>query len=192
MMIGYTVLNKSKDRSLLLIHGLFASAGYWLPYLPRLRDHRLIIVNVDYSCVEDVNRYVTRVVQIIEIESGGVVDAVISHSLGTFLASQLPYSIRRKSFEICPVHSAKRKNTINFIGEIKRKVGSSITDSQVQEQLDMVDRAMACNKTNLDSSSSASMYIPDSDPYFVYSNKEPFFVFKGGHFDIENAFSLIP
>lgn len=191
-MIGYTVLNKSKAQTLLLIHGLFASAGYWLPYLSGLRDHRLIIVNVDYSCVEDVNRYVTSIVQIIEIESKGVVDAVISHSLGTFLASLLPYSVRHKSFEICPVHSAKRKNTINFIGEIKRKVGSSITDIQIQEQLAMVDRAMACNKTYLDSSSNVSMYIPDSDPYFDYWNKEPFFIFKGGHFDIENALSCIP
>lgn len=37
-MIGFTILNRSKPRTLLLMHGLFTSSGYCLSYLQSLRQ----------------------------------------------------------------------------------------------------------------------------------------------------------
>jgi hypothetical protein len=190
-MIGYTVLNRSKESTLLLIHGLFASAGYWLPYLSSLKDHKLIILNIDYKGIQNFDLYVSRIVQIVEEAAGGMVKTVVSHSLGTFLASRLPDTLFHASIEICPVYAAKRKNQIDFLADIKRRVGFSASEVEIQNQLVMVDSLMKKREQNSSLDLKLHRLIPDADIYFEYFFNGPYTIFEGGHFEIEGALSFI-
>lgn len=186
-MIKYTTLNKSKPKILLLIHGLFASSGYWLPYLNIFREYKLIILDIDYRKVSDIDQYVSRVFAIIEAHAGGAVDAIISHSLGTLIASRLTKDVRHFSFEICPVYCATRCNADNFVNEIERKIKFSMSISEIWWLLSCVDRALAGHEISMHDSSCQKVYLPDKDSYFLYDVRSEFKEFRGDHFNIAEA-----
>ena len=49
LVVGKIVLNKSKNKTIVFIHGFYANAGYWLPYLPFFKDYKIILFNLDYK-----------------------------------------------------------------------------------------------------------------------------------------------
>jgi hypothetical protein len=69
-MICSTVVNKFKPRTLLLVHGLFTSAGYWLPYLQSLKEYRLLVPDIDYRGIRDVDAYLERIGELIGEQAG--------------------------------------------------------------------------------------------------------------------------
>ena len=48
-MISFRQFNKSKNKSVLFIHGLFSSSGFWLEHLRQFRDFRIILCDIDYE-----------------------------------------------------------------------------------------------------------------------------------------------
>lgn len=186
-MIRFTIVNRSKTRTVLLIHGLFTSSGYWLPYLPILKEYRLIVLDVDYRTIRDTEPYVNRVAEIITSEAGGKVDAVISHSLGSLIANQLPENTRQSSFEVCPVYSATRLNPERFVREIERKLNFAMSSDEIKALLQDVDYAIAacrsCNKLRR----TQSTYLPSTDSYFSYYPEAASKEFHGDHFEIAEA-----
>lgn len=186
-MIDFRILNKSKPSTVLLIHGLFTSCGYWLPYLSSLKNHRLIILDIDYHAIHDIDQYVSRVVEIIATEGGGAVDAVISHSLGSLISSQLPQDACHSLFEVCPVYCATRINADQFIDNIERMIKFSMVGDEIRELLKRVDSAIAVHVPRASSSVRQSVYLPDADVYFSYRASPSAMKFKGDHFDISEA-----
>jgi pimeloyl-ACP methyl ester carboxylesterase len=186
-MINFIILNKSKPKTLLLIHGLFTSSGYWLPYLQILKGYRLVILDIGYQPLCDVDYYVGLVGGIIEAEAGGVVDAVISHSLGTMIASRLPEDIRLSSFEICPVYFAARRNTGDFVSEIAGKIKFPMSGDEIRNLLADVDGVLSRYSTAAQTPIRNSVYLPDADLYFSYDVRSEFKVFEGDHFNIAKA-----
>ncbi len=181
------MLNRSKQKTILLVHGLFASSGYWLQYLPVLKNFRLIILEIDFTHIRNFKQYVQSSIEIINSASGGTVDAVISHSLGTLLAIQLPEGSYHTSFEICPVYCAKRNNVDNFVEEIKYKLNNSKQDKEIIQLLNEVDFAISQHPQNFKSLLNRSIYIPDEDQYFSYLPASTSKEFKGDHFEISYA-----
>ena len=186
-MIDLTILNKSKPKTLLLVHGLFTSSGYWLTYLQSLKDYRLIILDVDYRLMRDIDLYVSRIAGIVDADAGGWVDAVISHSLGTLIASRLPEGIRQASFEICPVYCGKRRNTDAFVGEIEHKIKFSMSVNEIKSLLADVDCVLASNRTPAQAPKGRLIYLPDMDSFFSYETGPNFTKFRGDHFNIADA-----
>jgi hypothetical protein len=185
-MINYSVINKSKPKTLLFIHGLFSTSGYWLPYLKYFRDHRLLILNIDYSNM-GFDAYVGAVNDIVATEAGGKLGAVISHSLGTLLSGRLPKDVCEASFEICPVYCAQRRNTDDFITEIERKMKGPMLRDEIWRLLGGVDSALANFDYAEQSAPGQVIYLPTEDPYFSYHIQTEAKVFHGDHFDILEA-----
>lgn len=186
-MIGFRILNKSKQRTALLVHGMFTNSGYWLPYLSSLKEHRLIILNIDYRAIRDVGNYVSRAVEIIEAMAAGEVDAVIAHSAGSLISSLLPLESRRYLFEVCPVYCATRINEDKFVEEIHRKIKNSLLDDEIRSLLREVDAAIASHSVRTQASVRQSIYLPDVDTYFSYHGSPASRQFRGDHFDISEA-----
>lgn len=186
-MINYTIINKAKSKTVIFVHGLFANSGYWLPHLTYFRDYRLIILNIDYQFFDEVEQYVERITKIIEAEAGGVVDAIISHSLGTLITHKLSDTAYRALFEVCPVYCASRINTERFIGEIQKKIRCPLSDVHIKEMLDRIDRLMVRNFIYKNSLIRSITYYPNADLYFSYNFNDSAKIFKGDHFDISEA-----
>jgi pimeloyl-ACP methyl ester carboxylesterase len=185
-MIRFNILNRSKPRTVLLIHGLFTSSGYWLPYLASLKECRLLILDIDYSAIGDIEPYLRRVGEIIDAEAGGQVDAVIAHSLGALIASRLPGHVRQSSFEVCPVYCATRLNSDEFVGDIESKLKFAMSGEQIRSLLAEVDGAIVRHRAGAPAPR-AAIYLPDADPYFAYHAAAASQQFHGDHFDIAEA-----
>jgi pimeloyl-ACP methyl ester carboxylesterase len=186
-MIRSTVVNKSKPRTLLLVHGLFASAGYWLPYLQSLKEYRLLIPDIDYRGIRDIDAYVDRIGGLIAEQAGGRVDGVIAHSLGCLLANQLPDEARGASFEVCPVYCAVRREQDEFVGEIERKTASTMSQEDIRALLAEVDGAIATFRPRAQAGKQCAIYLPDADRYFSYRVCLDARWFSGDHFEIAKA-----
>lgn len=186
-MISAQIINKSKTRNVLLVHGLFTSSGYWLSYLEMLREYRLIILQIDYDSISDFSCYIHRAMEIIQTEAQGRVDAVIAHSLGTFIACHLPTEVYRYSFQICPVYTARRLNPDNFIAEIQSRSKALYSEGAIRKLLGDVDAAIALHGKLVITQKNTLIYLPDEDSYFSYQKNSSNRVFKGDHFNIACA-----
>ncbi len=185
-MVKYLVVNKSKSKTLLFIHGLFSTSGYWLPYLKYFRNYRLLILNIDYSNM-GFDAYAGTVNDIVATVGGGKLSAVISHSLGTLLSGRLPKDIRELSFEICPVYCAQRRNTDDFVTEIERKMKGPMLREEIWQLLGDVDSALTDFDYAEQSTLGQVIYLPTEDRYFSYHVQTESKVFHGDHFDILEA-----
>lgn len=183
------VLNKSRDKTIVFIHGFYANAGFWLPYLPYFKDYKIVLLNINYSVLlnsKEQIALITENINTLRIDDGIV--AVISHSLGTIISNFIyPHSIC-VYFDICPVAYSNRTDTNGFINEILFRVCE--TKSDIRINLKLVD--LLINKSSRYMLNERLLFIPDSDQYFTYhqtSNRE--FLFQGDHFEISNAISYI-
>jgi hypothetical protein len=186
-MIRWSVINKSKPRTLLLMHGLFTSAGYWLPYLKSLKEYRLLVPDIDYRGIRDVDAYLGRINEVIGEQAGGKVDAVIAHSLGCLLASLMPQEARGASFEICPVYCAARREQDEFVGEIERKIRPALSQDAIRALLAEVDGAIDAHSLRATVRKGSAIYVPDADRYFLYQVSPDARWFSGDHFEITEA-----
>lgn len=188
-MITHQVMHRTRPRSLLLIHGLYTSAGYWLPYLAQLREFRLILLNIDYAGIAALPDYVAATEAIIASSAAGRVDAVLAHSLGCLIAHQLPHAQRRSNYEICPVYCARPLQTAQFVAELGQRIGAPPAAASVHARLAGISRALAVAPAAPDAST--IQYLPDADPYFTYDGAAHARHYAGDHFDISAALTSI-
>lgn len=179
-------LNKNKEKKILLLHGLFSSSGYWLPYIEELKNFQLIIPNIDYIIIsKDIKRNLPIFMhQINKIQN---IDYVISHSYGTILAKY--FEIDSNYINICPIHSMPITREELFINEITKR--SKIDSTQIK--LIIRNTAKLLDSVSVNNINDPFNLYPSDDVYFDYkiecSNKH--IIFKGDHFDISNAFQKI-
>jgi len=190
-MIDFRILNRSKSKTAMFIHGLFATAGFWLPYLDRFRDFRLILLNIDYRNIGGSYLYLDEISDVISSQAGGRVDAMVSHSLGTLIASRLPHIVYRQSFEVCPVYVARRLQPEAFADLIRQKLSHSMVARDIINIFSHVDSTVYSCSFPENLLGDRTKYIPDSDFYFTYCCDSHVETFRGDHFDIMSAIKSI-
>jgi len=191
-MISYNIINRSKPKYIILIHGLFTGAGYWLPYLGYFRNYKLVILNINYLDIVNTETYITIIKNIIN-SLGGKPKFIISHSLGSLLSSSLSVDSYSLSIEICPVYCSSRINNDDFIYEIKNRLGLNECIDSIVSNLINADIAIQGKKeiSSVDFSN-IFRFLPDNDKYFLYDKSFLNVIyFDGDHFDISCALDKI-
>jgi hypothetical protein len=183
------VLNKSRVKTVLFVHGFYANAGFWLPYLPYFKEYKIVLLNFNYSKLLNSKEQIAVINENINslILNDNLI-AVISHSLGTIISNFINKHPNAVYFDICPVAYSNRTDTLGFVNDILVRV--SETENNIRNNLKLVD--LLINKTREHMMNDRLLFIPESDQYFTYqqtSNRE--FLFKGDHFEITNAISYI-
>ena len=183
------VLNKSRNKTIVFIHGFYANAGFWLPYLPYFKEYKIVLLNINYVSILNSDNKILEISKIISSLNLGVnIEAIISHSLGTIISSFINNKSVGFYFDICPVSFSKRSDTIGFINDVINRMGE--TESKIKKNLLLVDLLIEESKDY--SLINSHHFIPDSDQFFNYessSNKR--YLFQGDHFEITNAVSKI-
>jgi hypothetical protein len=184
-MINKYTFNKRKKNSIILLHGLYTTSGFWLPYLNLFKDFRIIIYDINYSVLleaQDTNYYLQE--NLNEYREGENIVATISHSFGTVISDLAFENNQHTIFKICPVAFSKRLDPQSFIIDIENK--TSLTKENIYEYMSLVSDFTLKFKKQLNFN--GSIYIPDQDGFFSYEvpeNKRT--EFKGDHFNICSA-----
>jgi len=195
--VNYKIINRKGTFKVILIHGLFATPGYWLNYLNYFKNCKLAILDIDYNESLNFAGQISDIEILIDKLFNGEADFIFSHSLGTILANGISETKFKRSFEICPVHSSKRISQEYFIDNIMEKSSNFYNYDFVNKKLTDVDLILKEYKQNIKPSKKRIVYYPTNDIYFEYDLKTCYElkIFEGDHFVIDNAlidsFSLI-
>jgi len=189
LIVNQIVLNKSRDRTIIFIHGFYANAGYWLPYLPYFKEYKIILLNINYSILLNSKERINLINENINaLRFNDKVVAVISHSLGTVISNFINEQSISEYFDICPVSYSNRSDTNGFVNDILNRVGES--ETTIRSNLFLVD--LLINESKEYMLNNRLLFIPDSDEYFTYhQTKNREYKFIGDHFDITNAILYI-
>lgn len=184
-MINKYTFNKRKKKSIILLHGLYTTSGFWLSYLNLFKDFRIISYDINYPVllkVQDANYYLQE--NLNEYREDENIVATISHSFGTVISDLAFEDKQHAVFKICPIAFSKRLDTQSFIIDIENK--TSLTKENIYEYMSLVSDFTLKFKQQLNFN--GSIYIPDQDCFFSYEipeNKRT--EFKGDHFNICSA-----
>ncbi len=189
LVVGRIVFNKSKNKTIVFIHGFYANAGYWLPYLPFFKDYKIILLNLDYYFLLNSKDTISKVTETIEsLNLDNDIHAIIGHSLGTIISNFIIYSSIKFHFDVCPVSHASRLDTNGFVNDILSRINES--EENIRRNLNLVD--LFINESRDFMLKKSLLFIPNADQYFNYnSTANVEFTFKGDHFNITNAISHI-
>jgi len=187
MIRSITTLNRKAGRGhVILIHGLFANSGYWLPYLRMFKDEKISLVDLDYEHLLE-SRSLEYVLS--ELEGIGA-NKVIGHSFGSVLASKMQSSV--VTHLICPVLFSGRKNEQAFKQELKVRL-KDVESKNISEILRLSGMFIKdLNGMSIDRNKVYS-HLPFIDLFFEYSIPKEVRVsyYQGDHFDIYQAVSNI-
>ena len=187
--IEYTILNKSKPCTIILVHGLYTTSGFWIEYLKLFKNYRLFILNIDYDHYLSENCSLDQLKSDLSNLSFPKDNSIIiSHSLGTIIANFLSQKFNFISNEICPIYISKRINPNKFIDDINELMDKS--KISIKKKLTLVDNfLLSCNPT-IDSK--ISLFIPNNDQYFKYDTRfTNTNCFSGDHYKISEALTTI-
>jgi len=78
------VFNKNKKDTIILIHGLYTSSGFWLSFFRFFKNYRIIAFDINYEKLlrSEYNRELLKA----SFEVDGHIVGVISHSFGTVIS----------------------------------------------------------------------------------------------------------
>jgi len=187
--ISHYIFNKSKSKSIIFLHGLHASSGFWLPFLSQFKNFKLVLIDIDYICfirqknsVEVIDLYLRN----LNLYKGCV--AIVSHSLGTVISGQIVLEKSIYKFEICPVYWCIKNYTPEFIEIITSRF--PMRNSIIMNDLSLVDKYV--DIVTIDSKINGFRLLPKGDCFFKFkfSCKENVF-FNGNHFIINEAINFI-
>lgn len=183
-------LNKSKDKTIIFIHGAYGTAGYWLPYLKSFNGYKIILLDMDYSAILNTNNDLDLTKLLLEnyISDHNLV-AVISHSLGTNFSNIFNKQNQVLNFNICPMVYSKRINTDNFNIELQSRIKFKDVKLRTNENLTL--KLIEDSKGFI--SDRIFYLIPKADEFFIYDFPCGIqkISFSGDHFDIDNALNII-
>lgn len=188
-MIKKFIFNRRKKNTIILIHGLFTSSGFWLSYLSFFKNFRIITYDINYDALlkEDNDKvYICKKLNLLKEDINVV--AVISHSFGTVISDIVFEKEENKIFKICPVAFSKRLKTSDFKTEIINKSDISLDD--INFSMHLVENFNSRYRDVLNYS--GSIFIPDNDIYFSYKIPHKNKInFNGNHFNISSALDKI-
>ncbi len=188
-MIKKFIFNRRKKNTIILIHGLFTSSGFWLSYLSFFKNFRIITYDINYDVLlkeDNAKLYIYQKLNLLKEDINVV--AIISHSFGTVISDIIYEKEENKIFKICPVAFSKRLKISDFKAEIINKSDISIDD--INMSMHLVENFNSRFRDMLNYS--GSIFIPDNDVFFSYNiphkNK---IKFNGDHFNISSALNKI-
>ena len=178
--------NKSKDKSIILIHGAFGSAGYWLPYLNLFYNYKIIVLNMDYSKILNNHEDLINTKLLLQkYQTEYNIVSIIAHFLGTIFSHNISNRKDIIIFNICPVVYSIRINIQKFNIELMAKLNYKNSDSKTSPQLikELIEESSRYISNEL------FYYIPYFDNYFIYNFPKNLQIinFFGDHFDIKNS-----
>ena len=182
-MISINLFNRSKERAIFFVHGLFANSGFWINHIREFKAYRIVLCNIDYDYFCEEPGEIINCCN--ELIANNNVFASVSHSFGSVVNSQINANIA--CFDICPILHSERVNRIDFISEMSKKTGKELTEI---EQL--LKKADVCLKYKLNdvtfSQPLHTSLVPSNYKFFNYINKSNF---VGDHFHIDDAIKKI-
>lgn len=190
-MLRRQTLRKAQPVQFVLLHGLFSNGAFWIPYLRHLDGFQLTLLSVDFAVILDEEGAFEETAERID----GIVREkpthVITHSFGAWLGLRLRAPTLSRAF-ICPTFAALAFDAESFRAEIQAR--TAILGDDIAT---LVGHAMMYKREHADMlglRQSDTAYLPDRDPYFRYQDRMAegqTCLFRGGHFNVEAAVSMI-
>jgi hypothetical protein len=190
MYFSYFIFNKSKAKTIILIHGAYGTAGYWLPYLNLFNNYKIIVFNMNYSAIlnSDKDLNITKLLLEKFVLEQNLI-AVISHSLGTIFSNFFSSKKQVLNFNICPMVYSKKINSEKFNIELQSNFNPK--NIKLKTNINLINNLIEESKKII--STTIFYFTPILDNYFIYDF--PLEVqkieFKGDHFRIENAINMV-
>lgn len=180
------VFNKNKKDTIILIHGLYTSSGFWLSFFRLFKNYRIIAFDINYEKLlrSEYNRELLKA----SFEVDGHIVGVISHSFGTVISDLVFDYENDKTHKICPVAFSKRKEPNNFVLDILNK--TPLSEESIIQNIKLVNSFLSRIRDSLNFN--GHIYIPTDDCYFLYDVPHKNIIqFEGDHFNIEIALNNI-
>lgn len=174
---------------------MFATGGFWLPFLSELKHYRIIILTIDYY------KLLNKSKEIIEKEINEIIIKTnvseksiwICHSLGCSFYEAFIKKWAYKNFQICPVYLGKRKEFDKFVNDISTLFCKPIKEIEEKAKITHSNMNNFLKKINNDLELiHTEVLVPTGDQYFLYPTKNLEFIpFKGDHYNITDAIRVI-
>ncbi len=180
------VFNKNKKDTIILIHGLYTSSGFWLSFFRLFKNYRIIAFDINYEKLlrSEYNRELLKS----SFEVDGLIVGVISHSFGTIISDLVFDYEHDKTYKICPVAFSKRKEPNNFVLDILNK--TPLSEESIIQNIKLVNTFVSRMRDSLNCN--GQIYIPTDDCYFFYDVPQKNKIqFEGDHFNIATALNDI-
>jgi hypothetical protein len=188
-LIQKIIFNKSKIETIIFIHGLYANAGFWLPYLSNFKKYRIVILNIDYLKYLNNKDILSRLELYFEkFELSKNIVAIVSHSLGTFIGSFLNSKWSPIRFDICPIIFGRRTDIDRFSKKISEMTNCDI--DEISYNIRLTDSIVIGKKSFKEF---RIIFIPKEDYFFEYSIpiECQVEIFQGDHFEVSESLRLI-
>lgn len=188
-LFSVTTLGRSRPPGVVLLHGLFANSGFWLPYLHAFDRYRITLVDIDYPALFASGAPLAAVCAELDARLEGAAQHLLAHSFGCCVAIELQGLYRTRSL-ICPTFVAS--------AFARRRFAAHLGDPHATEAgLDALLDAALTYKTRCAQQAryhpGDTLYLAQDDPYFRYAAPAgPARVahVRGGHFEIGEAVAL--
>ena len=185
-MVNKFVFNRKKENTIVLIHGLYTTSGFWLSYFKLFNNYRIIVFDINYDNILN-SDYSKNILKDIFHVDGNIV-GVISHSFGTVISDLVFDQNYEMIYKICPVAFSKRLESSNFVFDIVNK--TIFSEESINNNIKLVRSYLLKVKSSL--SYSGQIYIPNMDCYFSYQIPQKQKIeFNGDHFNISFALENI-
>ena len=185
-MVNKFVFNRKKENTIVLIHGLYTTSGFWLSYFKLFNNYRIIVFDINYDNILN-SDYSKNILKDIFHVDGNIV-GIISHSFGTVISDLVFDQNYEMIYKICPVAFSKRLESSNFVFDIVNK--TIFSEESINNNIKLVRSYMLKVKNSL--SYSGKIYIPNIDCYFSYEIPHKKKIdFTGDHFNISLALENI-
>lgn len=186
------VLQKNKPQTVVLLHGLFASAGFWLPALRCLPNHRIVLLNIDYSRYFGAADGLAALGEFLRHPTLGLDDNVhiIGHSFGSVLVASLVLPAAKR-YHLCPIFLGEHADVPAFAAEVNARTPKfAAAQLDTLTQLELALRLAQDVDSGVVGTRGDYFLIPDADLFFRYglvpagANR---LVYRGDHFEVAEA-----
>jgi len=178
-MVNKFVFNRKKKNTIVLIHGLYTTSGFWLSYLKIFKNFRIIAFDINYDKLLR-NDYSINILKDTFYVDGHIV-GIISHSFGTVISDLVFDQNYEIIYKICPVAFSKKLESSNFVLDIVNKTILSV--DSINNNIKHVRTYLLKVKNSLNYC--GQLYIPNMDCYFSYEIPQKKKIqFTGDHFNI--------
>lgn len=185
-MVNKFVFNRKKENTIVLIHGLYTTSGFWLSYFKFFKNFRIIAFDINYDKLLKSDYSINILRDTFHVD--GHIVGVISHSFGTVISDLVFDQNYEMIYKICPVAFSKRLESSNFVFDIVNK--TILSEESINNNIKLVRSYLLKVKSSL--SYSGQIYIPNKDCYFSYEiPKKKKIEFNGDHFNISFALENI-
>lgn len=185
-MVNKFIFNRKKKNTIVLIHGLYTTSGFWLSYFKLFKNFRIIAFDINYDELLKSDYSINFLRDTFCVD--GEIVGIISHSFGTVISDLVFDQNYEMIYKICPVAFSKRLESSTFVLDIVNK--TILSEESINNNIKLVRSYLLNVKNSL--SYSGQIYIPNMDCYFSYEIPQKKKIeFNGDHFNISLALENI-